>query len=61
MLTSNHVNFFLAKHYLSEDFDWEMLYGALDAPWILCAGATYQYPLQTMLIGLPKTFSRSGG
>jgi len=59
MLTSTRLNYSLATDLLPDD-DWEISWGALDAPSVLCAGATYQYPIGEMLFGLPVTYIRPG-
>lgn len=59
MLTSAKLNYTLAFDLLP-DIDWEPLWGSLDAPYVLCAGATYQYPICESLFGLPVTYIRPG-
>lgn len=60
MLTSNSLNYALAFFDLLPDGDWAISWGALDAPSILCAGATYQYPIGQSLVSLPVTYIRPG-
>ena len=59
MLTSDRLNYALSFNLLP-DVDWELSWGSLDAPSVLCAGATYQYPIGALLFGLPVTYIRPG-
>jgi len=59
MLTSTRLNYSLATDLLPDN-DWEISWGSLDAPSVLCAGATYQCPIGQFLFSLPITYIRPG-